>query len=72
MFINETERTGPVVRVWLAGVADTTLELGDLGFSLEAEAHAMAQDHLGTDVRGEVYRHEGDTFEVIFEAGELA
>ena len=59
MFIVETERTGPVVRVWLEDAE-------------EAGAADAARDHLGTDALPEVVDHGAGRFEVIFDGGDLA
>lgn len=74
MFITDTERTGPVVRVWVADVAATALEQEDApAYALEAQALSMAREHLGTTALAEVVFHmAADLFEVIFEAADLA
>lgn len=72
MFINETEKTGPVVRVWVAGVADTAAERDVPSWDLEAEALSEAREHLGTCATADIVFHlAADSFEVVFEAADL-
>lgn len=75
MFITETERTGPVVRVWVAGVAEefAAREDGLEPWQLEDEALTIAKESLGTEALATIeYHMAADVFEVIFEAGDLA
>lgn len=75
MFITETETTGPVVRVWVAGIPEAFAAAGDgTEFDvLEGEALGLAKESLGTDALAEtVYHDESGLLEVIFEAGDLA
>lgn len=72
MFVNETETTGPVVRVWVAGVADYAAEVDGPPWSLEAAALSIARESLGTTATAEVVFHmAADCFEVIFEVCDL-
>jgi hypothetical protein len=73
MFIIETETTGPVVRVWVGGVAAYSAEVDVPSWDLEAAALSEAREHLGTTALADIVFHlAADAYEVIFEAGDLA